>query len=104
MKGEVVVIPFPFSDLSDVKNRPAVILIDQPGPDVVLAAITSTGNDPNAITLDNSDFQSGNLNHPSFIHPTKLFTCARSQINRTVGSITERKRNEVTSRIVALIS
>ena len=104
MKGEVVVVPFPFSDLSNVKNRPAVILIDQRGPDVVLAAITSTGNDPNVITLDNRDFQAGNLSHPSFIHPTKLFTCERSQIRRTVGQISEQKRNEVTAAIVALLN
>ena len=104
MKGEVVVIPFPFSDLSNVKNRPAVVLIDLLGPDVVLAAITSTGNDPNAITLGDRDFQTGNLNHPSFIHPTKLFTFERSQIIRIVGKITEKKRKEITSKIVALIS
>ena len=104
MRGEVVIIPFPFSDLSNVKNRPAVILIDTPGPDVVLAAITSTGNDPNAIKLENRDFQRGKLNRPSFIHPTKLFTFERSQIIRTVGRITENKRSEIASRIVALIS
>ena len=104
MRGEVVVIPFPFSDLSNVKNRPAVVLIDQPGPDVVLAAITSTGTDPNAITLGNRDFQTGNLDHPSFIHPTKLFTFERSQVLRTVGRITEKKRNEITSAIVALLN
>jgi mRNA interferase MazF len=104
MRGEVVVIPFPFSDLSTIKKRPAVILIDQPGPDVVLAAITSTGNDPNAITLGNRDFQTGNLNHPSYIHPTKLFTFERSQIIKTIGKITEHKRNEINSVIVALLN
>jgi len=104
MKGEVVVIPFPFSDLSNVKNRPAVILIDQPGPDVVLAAITSTGNDPNAIKLENRDLQTGNLYHLSFIHPTKLFTFERSQIKRTIGKITEQKRKDVTAAIVALLN
>ena len=103
MTGEVVVIPFPFSDLSNVKNRPAVVLIDLPGPDVVLAAITSTGNDPHAITLGALDFQTGKLDHPSFIHPTKFFTFEKSQIKRIVGRITEKKRKEVASKIVALL-
>jgi len=104
MKGEVVVIPFPFTDASSFKHRPAVILIELPGQDVVCAAITSTSNDPNAIALDKNDFQSGNLKHPSFVHPTKLFTCERDEIIRTVGRITENKRNEITSKIVALLN
>jgi mRNA interferase MazF len=104
MKGEVVVIPFPFTDLSSYKKRPAVILIDLPGQDIVCAAITSSTNDPHAISLGNSDFERGNLNRPSLILPTKLFTCERSRIEKVVGKITEQKRSEITSRIVALIS
>ena len=104
MKGEVVVIPFPFSDLSNVKNRPAVVLIDQPGPDIVLAAITSKANEPNAITLEATDFQIGKLDHSSFIHPTKLFTFEKSQIKRVVGRLTEKKRTEVAEKIIALLS
>jgi mRNA interferase MazF len=104
MKGEVVVIPFPFSDLSNVKNRPAMVLIDLPGPDIVLAAITSTGNDPHAITLEAKDFQAGRLDHSSFIHPTKLFTFEKTQIKKSVGRLTEKKRAEVTAKIVALLA
>jgi len=104
MTGEVVVIPFPFSDLSNVKNRPALVLIDLPGPDAVLAAVTSTGNDPHAIALRSADFKTGSLNHPSFIHPTKLFTCEKSQIRRTVGRLTDEKRAEVAAKIIDLLS
>ena len=104
MKGDVVVMPFPFSDLSSTKPRPALIIIDLPGQDVVLAAITSTQSDPNAIGLQTSDFQKGRLNHPSFIHPTKLFTADRSLIKYTVGNISEKKRREVAARIQSLLS
>ena len=52
MRGEVVVVPFPFSDQSQAKNRPALVLIDLPGADAVLAAITSKGNEPHAVTLE----------------------------------------------------
>lgn len=103
MTGEVVVVPFPFSDLSSVKNRPALVLIDPPGPDVVLAAITSTRNSPHAISLERGDFETGRLDHDSFIHPTKLFTFERSQVKRVVGRITASKRAEVVAKIVSLI-
>lgn len=105
MTGEVVVVPFPFSDLSSVKNRPALLLlIDLPGPDVVLAAITSTRNSPQAISLERGDSETGRLGHDSFIHPTRLFTFERSQVKRVVGRIAASKRAEVVAKIVSLIS
>ena len=39
-KGEIVLIPFPFSDFSGAKNRPAVILIET-DEDVTVAFITT---------------------------------------------------------------
>jgi mRNA interferase MazF len=102
MTGEVVVISFPFSDLSNVKNRPALVVIDGAGPDVVLAAIASRPNSPHAIPLGTADFQTGGLDHPSFIHPTKLFTCERTQIVRTVGRLTQKKQGEVAAKLTAL--
>ena len=41
VKGDVVVIPFPFSDLSGSKKRPALVLADLPGDDILLCQITS---------------------------------------------------------------
>jgi mRNA interferase MazF len=103
MTGEVVVVLFPFSDMSSAKNRPALVLIDVSGPDVVLAAITSTANNPHAVALDTTDFQIGRLDHPSFVHPTKLFMCERSQIKKVVGKIKEHKRAEVDAALVNLL-
>ncbi|MFA6084453.1 hypothetical protein [Mucilaginibacter sp.] len=44
IKGDVVVIPFPFSDLSGSKRRPALVLADLPGDDIILCQITSQQN------------------------------------------------------------
>ena len=41
VKGEVVVIPFPFSDLNQAKRRPALILAALEGDDLILCQITS---------------------------------------------------------------
>ena len=41
IKGDVVVIPFPFSNLSGSKRRPALVLADLPGNDIILCQITS---------------------------------------------------------------
>jgi mRNA interferase MazF len=104
MRGEVVIVPLPFSDLSNYKNRPALVLIDLPGADAVLAMITSAANDPHAISLNANDFRTGSLNRPSFIRPTKLFTFEKSRIIKTVGSVTDRKWREVVATIIGLLN
>ncbi len=62
VKGDVVVIPFPFSDLSQSKRRPALVVATLEGDDVILCQLTSkTIRDDYAIPLDDADFASGNL-------------------------------------------
>ncbi len=104
MKGDVVTVLFPFSDLSAAKARPALVLIELPGSDVVVAAITSTAADPYAVSLKPVDFERGSLSRDSFIRPAKLFTLERGQIGRVVGKVTESKRLEVVSRLTKLLN
>jgi mRNA interferase MazF len=60
--GEVVPVPFPFSDLSQSKLRPAVCLADVGRSDWVLCQITSSPyGDPSAVPLDATDFSTGGL-------------------------------------------
>ena len=40
VKGDVVVIPFPFSDLTGAKKRPALVIADAGGDDVIMCQIT----------------------------------------------------------------
>ena len=71
--GEVVLVPFPFSDLSQSKVRPAVCLADAGRGDWVLCQITSSPyGDPSATPLDTPDFASGGLLVASFARPGKL--------------------------------
>jgi len=63
VKGDVVVVPFPFSDLTQSKRRPALVIADLTGKDIILCQITSQWiNDEYAILLDDKDFDAGNLN------------------------------------------
>lgn len=75
VKGDVVVIPFPFSDLSQSKRRPALVLAPLEGEDVILCQITSKSiRDNYAISLDDADFESGGLKQASNLRPNRLFT------------------------------
>jgi len=41
VKGDIVVLSYPFSDFSGVKRRPALVIADLNGDDVILCQITS---------------------------------------------------------------
>jgi mRNA interferase MazF len=80
VKGDIVVLPFPFSDLSDAKKRPAYVLATLPFNDILLCQITSQNtSDPQSIILETSDFTSGSLPITSYIRPLRIF-CADSKI------------------------
>ena len=75
VKGDVVIIPFPFSDLSQSKRRPALVIAPLEGNDAILCQITSKNiRDTYAISIDDADFASGSLKQPGNIRPNRLFT------------------------------
>ena len=86
--GSVVLVRFPFSDLSDYKLRPAFVLASVGRGDFLLCQITSKRyRDSSAIPLSDADFKSGGLDRASFVRPEKLFTANESLIERSVGKI-----------------
>jgi len=75
IKGDVVVVPFPFSDLSGSKKRPALVLADLPGDDILLCQITSQqSQDIFAVPLTCNGFSHGFLPSDSYIRPMRIFT------------------------------
>jgi mRNA interferase MazF len=105
IKGQVVVVPFPFSDLSNYKRRPALVVTQLTGDDVILCQITSSSNqsDIYSIPLIDSDFESGKLDHASTIRPNRIFTADSNIIIRNVGLLTSQKVKEVVDKIIEII-
>lgn len=104
IKGDIVVLPFPYSDLSNSKKRPAMVLADLKGRDIILCQITSQFvKDNYAIALDNKDFKNGSLNKPSNIRPNRLFTAEKSIITRKIGSIKPEISKTVTNKLFEII-
>ncbi len=105
VKGDVVVIPFPYSDLSGSKRRPALVLFDLPGDDIILCQITSQNSrDRFAISLENKDFEIGSLPCASFIRPTRIFTADKNCILRKAGQIKEETITKVVEEIVSFLT
>ena len=104
IKGDVVVIPFPFSDLSGSKRRPAVVINALPGNDIILCQITSKSmRDKFVIEIGRSEFNSGNLPVDSYVRPNKIFTADLSIIIRKAGSLNKETVTKIVSTIVEMI-
>ena len=105
VKGDVVVVPFPFSDLSASKKRPALVAATLAGNDVILCQITSkTISDGYAVPVANADFKTGTLHQDSNIRPNRLFTADSSIILYRAGELTPSKIKEVVAKIVEIVS
>ena len=79
--GEVVVLPFPQTDLQPGKRRPALVVADLSGDDLILCQITTQSRrDGYSVALTSSDFESGRLNVDSFLRSNRLFTVDHSVI------------------------
>jgi len=105
VKGDVIVLPFPFSDLSKSKKRPALIVANLQCDDFILAQITSESRiDGYSILLMEDDFKKRGLNLNSIIRPNRLFTADKSIILYKAGSIKKSKIKEVEEKLIKIFT
>ena len=101
--GSVVLVRFPFSDLSASKLRPAIVLASTDRNDWILSQITSNPySDIKAIKITNSDFKSGSLLRTSYARPSKLFSANASLMIRIVGDLRESKRVDIIKAVISI--
>lgn len=101
--GSIVVVPFPFSDLSQSKLRPAVVLASVGRSDWILCQTTSNRyGDSTAIELTKNDFSRGALRVTSCARPGKLFTAHESLITVEVGELSPLTFNKIREAVIAL--
>jgi mRNA interferase MazF len=106
IKGKIVLVPFPFDDLSSAKVRPAVCLTEPVGPHrhVVLAFISS--QKPKSpldtdvmINIDEQAFHATGLRAPSVLRLHRLMTVTTSLIQRELGLLSAEMSSEVDRRL-----
>ena len=90
-RGDVVLVPFPFTDLTSAKVRPAVVVsVDPQGEDLVLAFISSVipreaGPSDLVLREEDPDFVPTGLKRSSVFRMSKVVTVARSLVARRLG-------------------
>jgi mRNA interferase MazF len=81
-------VPFPFSDLSQAKLRPAVVLANAGRGDWILCQVTSNPyGDSLALSIQDEDFEIGSLRVASFARPGKLFTAHETLLHGEAGKL-----------------
>jgi len=106
MRGDVVLVAFPFTDLSGSKRRPALIVSAQnSGPDYTLAFISSVipatvSQYELLFSSTDSDFSQTGLKVPSLLCLDKLATLERTLIARRIGKITGQRLLAVDSTLM----
>ena len=105
-KGKVVLLPFPFDDLSATKVRPAVCLTDPIGPHhhVIVAFITSRPltdllETDVVLEANRSDFAVTGLHASSTLRIHRLMTISMILIRRTLGELSASMQEEVADKL-----
>ena len=106
MKNKIVLVPFPFDDLTSQKVRPAVCLTDEilPYKHVVLAFITSKVDKSQSktdlfIESSDTDFAVTGLKVSSSIRLHRLMTLSSSLFVRELGELSQNQQTEIKSRL-----
>jgi len=102
--GRVVIVPFPFSDLTQSKLRPAVVLADAGRGDWILCQVTSNHyGDSNAVEINNACFTSGSLRIVSYARPGKLFTASHGLMVNQAGDLNSECLNKILESVTNLL-
>lgn len=111
MKSKIVLVPFPFDDLSSQKVRPALCLTNeiQPYGHVVLALITSKiQSNPSStdfvLDKNDTDFSQTGLKVSSMIRLHRLMTISKTAIQRQLGKLSVTQENEENNRLRTLFN
>ncbi len=102
-RGDIVSAQFVFTDVSQTKIRPAVLIAVLTEHNFLLCPITRRNRpgDPYQIELKQHEILEGNLRADSFIRPNLLMCVHRSLIYRKIGKLPVEKMNRVVRTLAA---
>lgn len=101
--GQVVLVIFPFSDLSGGKLRPALVLANAEFNNLILCQITSKPySSKTAIKVSSTDFSQGGLPVESYVRPDKIFTADPTIIKSSVGKLKQEKIRDIVMSVKGL--
>ncbi len=104
VRGDIVVIEFPYSNLKDSKRRPVLILKVPKGEDIIVLQITGSSYEkPVEIVIKKEDFRQGNLKRDSHIRIDKIASSDKSLIKYRAGSLKQEKFDKIIDEVCSFL-
>ncbi len=105
VRGDIIIIEFPFSDLKNVKRRPVLILKVPKGEDVIVAQmIAESYEKPVEISIKKEDFKQGSLKKDGYLRIDKIASIEKELIKYKAGSLKSEKFNEIIKKICSFLT
>ncbi len=103
-RGDLLLVPFPFTDLSAAKRRPVLVITpsDSYG-DFIALPVTSRRQAEYGLALTAADLISGSLPAASWIRTNRVVTLNGSLVVKIVGRVSERVVSAAVAQLVAYI-
>jgi len=100
-KGDIVLFPFPFTDLRDRKLRPCLVMSEEMGQDILLCQITSRNlkKDKYCIEVPKESTLDGSLHIDSYVRANKLFTAETAMILRKICKLDKKRYQRVVKTV-----
>ncbi len=105
---EIAIVPFPFTDLSSVKQRPVLILsnslYNDRNEDIITCGITSNLKDAlHSVVIYNREMETGNIPKTSRIKVDKLFAIEKSLVRKRIAKVNNEIMEEVKEELLRLV-
>ncbi len=99
-QGEILIVPFPFSDLSSIKQRPVLVLSktsdNKSTDDLITCGITSNLKDSRySVLIEKTNLEKGQIPAKSRIKVDKLFTLDKNIVKKSVAKVNKETFNQV---------
>ena len=97
-QGDIVLVPFPYTNLSKSKIRPAIVISNgkhKGDKDLIVCEVTTTNRKKDEISIESSDFICGSLPKKSFVRPNKIATVHSRKVLGWLASLKSVKVCEV---------
>ena len=106
--GDLVLVPFPFSDLTSSKTRPALVLssrsYNDEGRDIIVCGVTSNlANTSHSVLIEARDMVQGRLVATSRVKVDKLATLHQGIVRKRVGAVKPAVMGQVLKELLALL-
>ncbi len=104
-RGDIILFPFPYTDLSNRKLRPCLVISDEMDEDILLCQITSQKirKDKYCVEIKKNETIDGTLKIDSYIRANMIFTANKTQILKKFCGVKDKEYKEVVNIINNLI-